>query len=195
MMKREKLLADFLFKVTVIGDPAVGKSSLIRRYVENYFVGDYIMTMGTHISSKNIVFSEFNKRINTKLVIWDLGGQPHFKEVRRAYYLGARGSILVFDLTRPDTFMELHNWANELLNHAGKIPTVLVGNKSDLRYLRSVPEIDGYHFANRMNTSYFETSAKTGENVERVFEVLVKKIFLHNIPKEEKTKISEETIV
>ncbi|MHA1606888.1 MAG: GTP-binding protein [Candidatus Freyarchaeota archaeon] len=124
----------------------------------------------------------FSKIINlgdltAKLVLWDLGGQPHFKHVRSTFYQGAVGAMLVYDITRRSTFDNLENWRKELLKNVKEEPvTVVIGNKVDLSNLREVRTEDGKRYAKEINASFFETSAKNGENVEAAFNLLVKEI-------------------
>lgn len=112
-----------------------------------------------------------------KLVIWDLGGQPHFKHVRSSFYQGAMGAMLVYDITRRSTFENLENWRKEMLKNTKEEPaTVVIGNKVDLAHLREVRTEDGKKYAKEINAPFFETSAKDGKNVEAAFETLVKMI-------------------
>lgn len=110
-------------------------------------------------------------------MLWDLGGQPHFKHVRSTFYQGAVGAMLVYDITRRSTFDNLENWRKELLKTVKEEPvTVVIGNKVDLSNLREVRTEDGKRYAKEINASFFETSAKNGENVEAAFNLLVKEI-------------------
>ena len=120
------------------------------------------------------------------LIIWDLAGQPRFSAVREGFYIGTRGALLVFDITRPDTYEQLANWVRELIknNKNRKVPMVLIGNKNDLRgsLHTTIPEEYGAKYAKALsqwsgyNIPYIETSAKYGDNVEKAFENLVQEI-------------------
>jgi len=158
----------YVFKIVILGDPAVGKTSLVRRYVDKIFSNDYLMTIGTNIQSKTVYFDDNV----VKLGIWDLGGQPLFKDVREVYCKGANGAILVFDLTRQNTLNNLHGWAQTLWHCVGKVPLVFVGNKADLKSIREISIEQTLDFAHFSAAKYFETSAKTGEGVAKAFHYL-----------------------
>ncbi|MFX0115193.1 MAG: Rab family GTPase [Candidatus Hodarchaeota archaeon] len=179
------------FKITILGDGLVGKTSLCNRFLGKAFPGDYIMTMGTDISLKEVKFNE--KRV--KLQIWDIAGQKFFKAVRKAYFSGAVGALFVFDITRSETLKNGVGWVQEFWaqNGKGKCPVVILGNKIDLR--ESTPEAvspeEGQALAYELSDPtkqigfeipYLETSAKTGENVDRAFFLLTEGIlaFIEN---------------
>jgi small GTP-binding protein len=157
--------ARYVLKIVLLGDPSVGKTSLVKRYVDNMFSNDYLMTIGSNILTKTVHIGD--NRI--KLCIWDLGGQPLFKEVRETYCKGANGAILVFDLTRQSTLINLHGWAQTLWRLVGKVPLVFVGNKADLKNIREISIEQILDFAHFSDAKYFETSAKTGEGVDDTF--------------------------
>jgi small GTP-binding protein len=169
-------MAEYLFKVIVIGPAAVGKSSLIRRFVENKFSYNYRFTIGVDFYTKLI---EYKEGESARLTIWDIGGQKRFKALRRNFYDGSHGAVVVFDLSRASTFPEMKDWVadmNQLIRK--KIPIVILGNKSDL-----IPEIgdvidkkDPIQFAEKNDTLYIETSAKSGVNVKDAFVELTRKI-------------------
>ena len=156
---------DYTFKIVLLGDPSVGKTSLAKRYVDNMFRIDYIMTIGMDVRSK-IIYVQDKK---VKLVIWDLGGQEFFKDVREAYCKGANGAIIVFDLTRIETFLHLHDWQQTLWNIAGKLPLAICANKFDLKNLRKISRERALDIVRFSGSENFETSAKTGENVAKAF--------------------------
>ena len=160
--------ARYVFKLVILGDPAVGKTSLVRRYVDNMFSNDYLMTIGTNIQTKTVYFDDNEVRFG----IWDLGGQPLFKDMREVYCKGANGAILVFDLTRHNTLNNLHGWAQTLWHCVGKVPLVFVGNKDDLKSTREVSIDQTLDFAHFSAAKYFETSARTGECVAEAFHYL-----------------------
>ncbi|MFX1388509.1 MAG: GTP-binding protein [Promethearchaeota archaeon] len=165
----------YVFKVIIIGPGAVGKTSILHRFVENNFSFRYKMTIGADFLSKVIQRNE-----NTiKLQIWDIGGQDRYKFLRQSFFDGANGALIVFDLSRWHTFEELENWLSDLREYASEeIPFAIIGNKVDLidkkdeLYERESAEV----FAKKENTFYVETSAKTGENVEDVFSNLTNKM-------------------
>ncbi|MHA2062698.1 MAG: Rab family GTPase [Candidatus Sifarchaeia archaeon] len=155
----------YVFKIVILGDPAVGKTSLTRRYVDNMFSKDYLMTIGTNIQTKKVHIHDNAITLN----IWDLAGQPLFKNLHPAYCKGANGAVLVLDLTRQNTLNNLHGWAQALWDFVGKVPLVFVGNKADLKSIREVSKEQLLDFAHFSDAKYFETSAKTGEGVMEAF--------------------------
>ena len=165
--------ADYSFKIVLLGDPAVGKTSLVKRYVDNMFRLDYIMTIGTDVRVKTLYVADKS----VKLVIWDLAGQPIFQDVRETYCKGAEGAVLVFDLTRQETLTNLHGWVQTLWNTAGKLPLAIVGTKNDLKSIREISRERALDLVRFSGAKYFETSAKTGENVDNTFLYLAETIF------------------
>lgn len=160
------------FKVLLLGAPAVGKTSILYRYVKNQFSHDYMTTIGINYLTKEINLGE--KKF-AKLVIWDVGGQDKFKFLRNKYYEGGQGALVIFDLTRSKTYEELENWLSEMFEilHR-KIPFIIIGNKLDLvkDVSRSVDIDSVKDYAENQDSIYIETSAKTGENIEEVFNKL-----------------------
>ena len=162
-------MTQYVFKVIIIGPGAVGKTSLLHRFVENKFSFRYKMTIGADFLSKII---NYKPELTIKLQIWDIGGQERYKFLRSSFFDGANGALLVFDLSRWHTFEEIENWLSDLHEYAGEdVPFALIGNKVDLIdekdeiYERENAEV----FAKKEKTYYIETSAKTGENVEGAF--------------------------
>ena len=167
---------EYLLKIIVIGPGGVGKSSLIRRFVENEFSFNYKFTIGVEINSKLV---EYKKGLFTQLTIWDIGGQDRFKILRRNFYVGTYGALVVFDLSRAQTFPKMKEWVsdmNQILER--KVPLVILGNKSDLipKMGESLNQDELYHFAENLNSVYLETSAKTGDHVQEAFAQLTKMI-------------------
>jgi small GTP-binding protein len=174
------MIADYTFKVIIIGPGAVGKTSLIRRFVENHFSFNYKFTIGVDFLAKTLKIEE--DRI-VKLAIWDVGGQERFKFLRRNFYEGTHGAILVFDLSRANTFPKMKDWLidmQNLIEH--KIPFIILGNKSDL--LAEVGDVINREepklFVEKAESLYLETSAKTGDNVEKAFNELTKQMLKSN---------------
>jgi len=173
------MVTEFIFKCIIIGPGAVGKSSLIRRFVENKFELRYKFTIGVDFLAKSI---EFEKGRLARLSIWDVGGQERFKFLRRNFYEGTHGAILVFDLSRANTFPKMKDWLIDMrstIEH--KIPFIILGNKADL--LPEVGEVinrdETKRFAKDEESLYIETSAKTGENVEKAFFELTQRMIKH----------------
>ncbi|MHA1114956.1 MAG: GTP-binding protein [Candidatus Heimdallarchaeum aukensis] len=173
-----------IFKVTLLGDGAVGKTSLRKTYLGEGFKEGYSMTIGADFAVKRLKIDQQDFVAQ----IWDLAGQQRFSAVREVYYRGTSGCLLVFDISRRSSFENIPAWIAELLknNHNRVVPIVLIGNKSDLRdtakdpilreqaeeYARSLSAWSGFA------VPYIETSAKTGENVDEAFKTLLKNIVL-----------------
>ncbi len=153
-------------KIVMLGEGSVGKTSLIRRYVQHTFTHDYITTIGSNFLIKKIQLEEGT---NMTMQLWDLSGQDTFRTIRKRYYLYARGGIMVFDLTRESTFQELKKWHADFTQRVGNVPLMLFGNKSDLHDQIAVKKEEGEAFAQEVNASYFETSALEGTGVEPGF--------------------------
>ena len=169
-------MSEYVFKLILIGPGAVGKTSLLQRFVHNKFSEGYELTIGVDFLSKEVEIAPGEK---TRLTIWDIGGQDRFKFMRSRFYDGASGALLVFDLSRAQTYKEVRKWLKEFRQFAGeKIPFVLIGNKSDL--IADVGEVidraEAKSFAENENSIYIETSAKTGDNVEDAFTKLVQRM-------------------
>ena len=168
----------YIYKIAVVGNGGVGKTSMVLRYCENSFKENYIMTIGSNFSTKTVELPEY-PQFQVKLQIWDLAGQKHFSFVRPPFYRGATGVVYVFDLSRRSSFADLGDWQSEVEKVIGQKPAILVGNKIDLARdgRREVATQDGESLKNEMQAkSYFETSAKEGNSVEEVFRVLTLEI-------------------
>ena len=158
-------------KGVVIGDGGVGKTSLIIRHVDKAFQTDYKPTLGFDISLKTISVEEFQ----AELLIWDIGGQAIFKEIRESYLEGSHCCLLVYDLTKEESFNNIENWLSELKKFTGDVPFILVGNKLDLEKNRAIPKDKGEAKAKELGAvTFYETSAKTGSEVDKAFEELTK---------------------
>jgi len=172
-------------KVCLVGDIGVGKTSLIRRYVLDLFDDKYIATIGTKVTKKNVsaVNSVTRENENVTLLIWDIMGQPSFREIlREAYFYGAQGALCICDITNRDTFAELRYWIKAMNATSGPVPMVMIGNKKDLDADSNVGIEDIDAFAKKFNSRSLMTSAKTGENVENAFSMLLEDV-LGNIAK------------
>lgn len=164
-------IKSYIFKICIVGDGGVGKTSMVLRYTENTFKENYLMTIGSNFSSKALKLQEY-PHLQIRLQIWDLAGQKHFSFVRPPFYRGAAGIIYVFDLTRRSSFANLPNWKEEVEKVVGEKTSILVGNKLDLANQgnREIALHDGESLKNELNAlSYYETSAKEGTNINDVF--------------------------
>ncbi len=159
------------FKVVLMGDGQVGKTTIRRRFMGEQFSGEYIKTIGANFTSQKVQIGD----TLVKFQIWDLAGQPNYSQVQRSFYRGCKGAFLVFDLTRPETLDNLNRWIEMALDYAGgTINTyIIIGNKKDLdrRVDASAAEAFSKLIAEKTgkSASYYETSAATGENIETVF--------------------------
>ena len=165
-----------IYKVIVIGDPAVGKTSLLTKFAKNQFEEKYLPTVGVNIVKEPIELKERNATIN--LMFWDVAGQPQFYMLHRPYFNGADGMILVFDITRSSTFSNINNWYNSSVKYGlSGIPRILIGNKVDLKDERKIILPMAEHLSEKLNAPYFETSALTGETVKEVFQKIAELVF------------------
>ena len=162
-------MQEFNKKVVLIGDPGVGKTSLIRRFVENSFSDKYIHTIGTKITKRVVDFPDLDSRV--VLLIWDIVGQKSLA-LLDSYFRGASGVLAVCDITRDETLKSLDDWVANLRQVAGDVPVVLLGNKSDLKESALVDEGACAVAARRFRAPFYMTSAKTGSNVELAFSAI-----------------------
>ena len=163
-------------KICLIGDVGVGKTSLIRRYVLDVFDDKYIATIGTKVTKKEMQIKDPETGAPQKviLLIWDIMGQPSFREVlREAYFYGVEGALAVCDVTSKESLGELRYWIKAMTSTTGKVPIVFLGNKCDLRDETRVPYQDLEVFAKKQDSPALLTSAKTGYNVEQSFTTLL----------------------
>ena len=162
---------DYIFKVLLIGNSDVGKSSLILRYVDQIWNDVFVPTIGVDFKVKSI---EVDKKL-VKMQIWDTAGQERFRNVISSYFKGAHGILLIYDITSRDSFKELENWLGEVERHASsQVLKILIGNKSDLEEKREIQKDEGEAFAMRNGMQFIETSAKNNTNVSEAFEALAK---------------------
>lgn len=163
--------AEYRFKIVMLGDGAVGKTALTTRFTQEQFDADYKRTIGSDFAIKRLEIPEKDCRVT--LQVWDLAGQPRFEIVRQGFYRGARGGLLVYDVTRRRTFLNVENWKEEAFkNLQNEIPIVVVANKVDLVDSRIVTTEEGKKYADKHGHFYVESSALTGENVEQAYVAL-----------------------
>ena len=156
----------------LLGAPAVGKTSILYRFVKNQFSHDYITTIGINYLTKDI---SIGKKDSAKIIIWDIAGQKKFKFLHKQYYEGTHGALVIFDLTQFKTYEAVDTWLSEMFNILKKdIPFIIIGNKVDLikDVGRSIDYSVVMQYAKNKDSIYIETSAKTGENVEEAFKEL-----------------------
>jgi len=165
---------DYLYKVVLIGDSGVGKSNLLSRFTRNEFNLETKSTIGVEFATRSI-------RTESKTIkaqIWDTAGQERYRAITSAYYRGAVGALLVYDIAKYSTFKNVERWLSELRENADRnIVIMLVGNKSDLRHLREVPTEEAKAFAEKNKLSFIETSALDSTNVELAFQNILTEIY------------------
>ncbi|XP_040991146.1 ras-related protein RABA4c [Juglans microcarpa x Juglans regia] len=165
---------DYVLKVVMIGDSAVGKSQLLARFTRNEFSLESKATIGVEFQTKTLLID--HKTV--KAQIWDTAGQERYRAVTSAYYRGAVGAMLVYDITKRQSFDHVTRWLEELRGHADKnIVIMLIGNKTDLGSLRAVPTEDAKEFAQRESLFFMETSALEATNVESAFLTILTEIY------------------
>ena len=176
-------MTHYIFKVIVIGDGKVGKTSIIRRYVHEQFDPKYKKTIGVAHAVKRLSINESE----VTLTLWDTGGQELFDCVRPQYYRGSNGVLVVYDVTNQESFDHLDKWIKDLSDQCGKIPIILVANKIDLTNKNVIPREEGERYALKKSLTFYETSAKTGKMVIDVLEELAR-LMLEVAKKSEKKR-------
>eukprot|EP00727_Mastigamoeba_balamuthi_P011504 m51a1_g6977 putative rab family gtpase (202) ;mRNA; r:117856-118951 len=157
---------DYLFKYIIIGDSGVGKSCLLLQFTEKKFHESHDVTIGVEFGVRRVEIGGHA----VKLQIWDTAGQEAFRSISRTYYRGSAGALLVYDVTRRDTFNHLASWLEDLKDHGStQLEVILIGNKADLEDQRAVSVNEGRQFAEQHGLLFLETSAKTAQNVEEAF--------------------------
>ncbi|MFX1420394.1 MAG: Rab family GTPase [Promethearchaeota archaeon] len=159
----------YKFKITLFGPGGVGKTSLLLRYIKDYFSDDLKKTIGSNFLIKDVQIDGKNVR----LLLWDIGGQPQFHKLRTIYFKGSNAALGVFDVSSSQTLLKIPGWVSSIKKTVKKsIPMLLLGNKIDLE--REVDQEEAMDLAKRLNCEYLETSAKTGVNVEDAFDKIAK---------------------
>ena len=164
---------EYLFKILLIGNSNVGKSSLFLRFVDEIWKENFVPTIGVDFKIKSIKID--NKTI--KLQIWDTAGQERFKSILSSYYKGANGILLLYDITNINSFKSLSNWLIDIEKNSSKnVKKILIGNKCDLNELRKIPINKGKEFADTYDMEFIETSAKNNVNINECFNILGKEL-------------------
>ena len=163
---------EMIFKIIVIGDPAVGKTSLLTNFCGEKFNYEYVPTVGVNITKEPVTIKDdMGKDITVNLMVWDIAGQPQFYMLHRPYFNGADGMMLVYDITRSSSFSNINNWFSTSVKYGlSGIPRILIGNKIDLKDERKIILPMAEHLSEKIDAPFFETSALTGENVESIFQ-------------------------
>lgn len=169
----------FRYKITLIGEQAVGKSSITRKYTRNDFSANILGTTGLEIQKKELLIND-EKIICT---IFDSAGHERFRKIAESHYKGSNGLIFVYDITESKSFEIVNQWLQNIFSEKNEIEVLLIGNKTDLAASRQIPQKDGIELASKFGIGYMETSAKTGENIQESFSSLINKIHFKNFEK------------
>ncbi|ELP85770.1 rab11, putative [Entamoeba invadens IP1] len=169
---------DYLYKIVLIGESGVGKSNLLLRFTRNEFDPEKRSTIGVEFATRSIQHEQ--KVIRAQ--IWDTAGQERYRAITNAYYRGAVGALIVYDITKESSFKSIERWLSELKDNADpKIVVMVVGNKADLSQTREVDESTAKTFCENQKLFFFETSALDGTNVETAFKNLLIEIYKQNV--------------
>ena len=181
---------EIMVKVVLVGDSGVGKTNIMSKYLKNQFREDSKATVGVEFGSKQ--FTVENHQI--KAQIWDTAGQERYKAITSAYYKGAKGAFVVYDITRKNTFETVNKWVSDISAAADKkITLILIGNKNDLEDQRQVTKEMGEEKAKELGLAFMETSACSGENLDKAFQLMINEIYKKS--KEDIIGEGEENIV
>ena len=169
----EKKQKELLYKILLLGDSSVGKTCFLMRYSDNTFQEIHMSTIGLDYKLKNVQLDDGNI---VKIQIWDTAGQDRFRSITKNYYKGAHGIILIYDITSRKTYENIKNWVTQIKEEVSdKVNIILVGNKIDDEKNRKVSTEEGEKLAKEIGFDFYETSAKTGINIDSTFNDLVKK--------------------
>ena len=185
---------DMIFKVVLIGDTSVGKTNILSKYLSNEFDPDSKATVGVEFGTKD--FKIENNIV--KVQIWDTAGQERYRSITNAYYKGAKGSLLVYDITNPKSFENLDKWLSDLKSNAEeKLSIILIGNKSDLEEERKITIEQGKEKAEFYKLAFMETSALNGNNIEKAFNELITDVYKNHhelFEKQAKIELSDKAV-
>ena len=165
---------EMMFKVVLVGDSFVGKTNIMSKYIKNEFHEDSKATVGVEFGSKQFTIEGHS----IKAQIWDTAGQERYKAITSAYYKGAKGAFIVYDITRKQSFESVEKWVNDVTAVADKkITIILIGNKSDLEDQRQVTKEQGQEKANKLEIAFMETSAFSGDNLDKAFDMMMNEVY------------------
>ena len=165
---------EMMFKVVLVGDSFVGKTNIMSKYLKDEFHEDSKATVGVEFGSKQFTIEGHS----IKAQIWDTAGQERYKAITSAYYKGAKGAFVVYDITRKTSFESIDRWVNDLTAAADKkITIVVIGNKSDLEDQRQITKEQGEEKSAKLEVAFLETSALSGENLDKAFELMMNEIY------------------
>ena len=165
---------EMMFKVVLVGDSFVGKTNIMSKYIKNEFHEDSKATVGVEFGSKQFTVEGHS----IKAQIWDTAGQERYKAITSAYYKGAKGAFIVYDVTRKQTFDSVEKWVNDVTAVADKkITIILIGNKCDLEDQRQITKEQGEEKANKLEIAFLETSAYSGENLDKAFDKMMNEVY------------------
>ena len=165
--------AQIVLKLLLLGDSSVGKTSILNKYISNKFDESSISTVGVDYMDKIIDYNKFK----IKLQIWDTSGEEKFRTITKNFYRNADGLLVVFDLTKKESYDHIKSWINEAKENNDKLKTILIGNKLDLKDERIVAIDVAKQFAEKNNLKYIETSAKDGTNINESFQAIIDLLF------------------
>ena len=177
---------DFLFKLLIVGESGVGKTCMLLRFADNSFEENFLSTIGVDFKVRELDVD--GKHV--KLQIWDSAGQERFRNITTSYYRNCGGIIIVYDITRRDTFQKVTEWIEEVRKNTNNVPLLLVGNKADLMDKRQVTTEEAQELAKKMGLVLLETSAKTALNIEDAFQTISRQLMVdaQNKPKTDQGK-------
>ena len=165
---------EMMFKVVLVGDSFVGKTNIMSKYLKDEFHEDSKATVGVEFGSKQFTIEGHS----IKAQIWDTAGQERYKAITSAYYKGAKGAFVVYDITRKTSFESIDRWVNDLTAAADKkITIVVIGNKCDLEDQRQITKEQGEEKSAKLEVAFLETSALSGENLDKAFELMMNEIY------------------
>ena len=169
----EKAEPKIIVKLLLLGDSSVGKTSIIIKYISNKFMDTNIATLGVDYMDKTVDYNN----LKVFLQIWDTSGEEKFRSITRNFYRNADGLLVVFDLTKKESYDHIRSWINEAKENNDKLKTILIGNKLDLKDERIVAIDVAKQFAEKNNLKYIETSAKDGTNINESFQAIIDLLF------------------